>query len=54
MISVRSEVQVLLGPPAFAALQLRLGKPFLLKAATPERKRRRANFPGDIAQLGER
>ncbi len=64
MISVRSEVQVFPGPPAFAALQLRLGRSSwtrLLRRSAGKGERtgdaRQEAFVfwyGAIAQLGER
>ena len=60
MISVRSEVQVFPGPPAFAATQLRLGRPFLnegccaVAPAKASAKEHSSSGYGAIAQLGER
>jgi hypothetical protein len=60
LISVRSEVQVFPGPPAFAATQLRLGRPFLnegccaVAPAKASAKEHSSSGYGAIAQLGER
>ena len=60
MISVRSEVQVFPGPPAFAALQLWARQAFLERrllrrsASEGERERAFVFWYGAIAQLGER
>ena len=56
---MRSEVQVFPGPPAFAAVQLRLGRPFLNEgccAVAPAKASAKAFvfWYGAIAQLGER
>jgi hypothetical protein len=53
LISVRSEVQIFPGPPAFAASSYGQAKPRDAKAVAPKRERRRTEI-GAIAQLGER